>query len=131
MSTWPDLHSQELACHCRKAKCPKHGMQAEMIAPLRYLRERMGRPLPLSKAYTCNPLADDPTHNTGMAVDIAISGMEARRLIEIAIDIGFRGIGIKLHGPRSGQFIHLDNLMGMASDGGVERFARPRIWSIP
>jgi uncharacterized protein YcbK (DUF882 family) len=59
-------------------------------------------------------------HSTGRAVDIAVQGADAVRLIALAIAEGFTGIGVQQKG--SGRFIHLDDLPSGA-------FPRPTVWS--
>ncbi len=49
-------------------------------------------------------------HPTGRAVDLAIYGEWAFRVIALAGEAGFTGIGAKQHGPRQRRFIHLDDL---------------------
>lgn len=57
-------------------------------------------------------------HTTGKAVDIAISGKNAYKLIKTALENGITGIGVSQKGTK--RFVHLDAL-----DGNI----RPNIWS--
>jgi hypothetical protein len=45
-------------------------------------------------------------HSTGLAADIGISGSEAVALLRLALDAGFRGVGVQQKG--SGRFLHVD-----------------------
>ena len=45
-------------------------------------------------------------HSTGLAADIGISGSEAVTLLRLALDAGFRGVGVQQKG--SGRFLHVD-----------------------
>ena len=92
------------------------------------LRETFGGPLIVSSAYRCpeynNKISSTGTkgpHTTGKAIDIAINGEDAYKLVKAAVSMGFSGIGIKQKGSFEGRFIHLD----MLPLGTI----RPRIWS--
>lgn len=50
--------------------------------------------------------AADGTHSRGIAVDIAISGADALRLLDLALELGFTGVGVQQKGE--GRFLHLD-----------------------
>jgi hypothetical protein len=56
-------------------------------------------------------------HSRGIAVDIAIQGPEAVRLLDLALELGFTGIGVQQKGD--GRFLHLDTR------------DTPAIWSYP
>lgn len=62
-------------------------------------------------------------HTTGKAADIQVSGARAHRLLKIALELGFTGIGISQKGDHDKRFIHLDILTQ------AEGFPRPHIWS--
>lgn len=51
-------------------------------------------------------------HTTGRAIDISVANWygDVFKLVELAISIGFTGIGLNLKGEQSGRFIHLDDL---------------------
>lgn len=76
------------------------------------IRRDMECPLPVSSGYRCpdHPIElkkERPgAHATGKAVDIAVSGEKALRLLEIALRHGVTRVGINQKG--SGRFIHLD-----------------------
>jgi len=52
-------------------------------------------------------------------VDILIQGLDAFRLVKIALALGFTGLGVKQ--KSTGRFLHLDDLQ--------QPHPRPRIWS--
>lgn len=62
-------------------------------------------------------------HTTGRAVDIAVYGSNALKLIQTAITCGMTGIGVKQDGAMAGRFIHVDDLPNAAGQ------PRPWIWS--
>ena len=45
-------------------------------------------------------------HTTGMAVDIAVSGKDAHRLLCVALAHGITGVGVSQNG--AGRFLHFD-----------------------
>ena len=98
---------------------PTEGMDSDFMAKLIMLRKELAFPFPVTSS-----LRDDSRHslhNFGKAVDIAVSGERAYRLIEAAPKFGMVGIGINQKGPHAKRFIHLDT--------GGEGFPRPILWS--
>lgn len=59
-------------------------------------------------------------HTTGRAIDIAVRGGTAFRLVKLAVIHGMTGIGVSQKGKS--RFIHLDDL-------DAPEFPRPTIWS--
>jgi zinc D-Ala-D-Ala carboxypeptidase len=82
-------------------------------------------PMRISSGYRCakHPLeakkARPGAHASGHAADVAVRGEEAHRLLKIALEVGFTGIGVQQKGE--GRFIHLDDL---------DNDLRPTVWSI-
>lgn len=120
----PHFSLSELQCKCG---CGQALMDKVFLAKLEDLRQGMGQPLTVTSGYRCpaHNLACSATgahgpHTMGCAVDIAIAGPDAHRLLLLAMHIGFTGIGISQRG--SGRFIHLDDLP-------VHTHPRPRVWS--
>ena len=99
-------------------------MRDSFLVLLQQLRDELGEPIKITSGYR------DPTHSIeaskeapgvhtrGLACDIACDGQMAFRVVQIAIKLGFTGIGIKQKGH--GRFIHLDTYTGTP---------RPNIWS--
>jgi uncharacterized protein YcbK (DUF882 family) len=65
--------------------------------------------------------AENSPHTHGKAVDVAVRGADALKLIQLALQEGFTGIGVSQKG--SSRFIHLDTM-----DNTPEQ-PRPTIWS--
>ena len=114
---------EELVCrHCNKI-----GMDDEFMQKVDALRDKLGFSFPVNSAYRCknHPIearkAFPGAHASGRAIDIGVSGKEAYKLIQGAIEAGFTGIGISQKGPT--RFIHLDNL-----ESKTYR-PRPHVWS--
>ena len=117
----------ETACKC--------GCGLDVIAGtpfedrLNDLRERYGAPLFITSGTRCpdynakvSGTGRDGPHTKG-AVDFSIERGDAWRLLLIALDMGFKGIGVKQHG--GGRFLHLDDLPDEPGQ------PRPTVWSYP
>lgn len=111
----------ELKCKC----CDQYLFDTFTLARLNELRELLGYPLIVTSGYRCYEYNKKngytQTHSSGQAVDIAIRGAKAYRLIQEATKLGFTGIGINQKGNH--RFIHLDDL------GAAINRPRPWIWS--
>ena len=113
----------ELACsHCQESKMDSNFM--EMIEDL---REELGFPFIVTSAYRCpqHPVEArkklSGAHSTGQAIDLAVKGEDAYRLLSGALRAGFTGIGVNQKG--NSRFVHLDNIESS------EARPRPWIWS--
>ena len=111
---------EELMCsHCKAS-----GMDQQFMEKIVDLRERLAFPFPVTSGYRCpeHPIearkSSAGAHSTGMAIDIKVSGKQAYRLVQAALDTGFTGIGINQKGDN--RFIHLDTIENSS--------ARPRPW---
>jgi zinc D-Ala-D-Ala carboxypeptidase len=99
-------------------------MKPEFMAKLQKLRGTYGAPMKVTSGYRCpkHPIevkkARPGAHASGHAADVAVRGEEAHRLLKIALEVGFTGIGVQQKGE--GRFIHLDDL---------DNDLRPTIWS--
>ena len=98
---------------------------------LELLRVSLGVPMQITSAYRCpkhNAAVGEGkfvgAHTMGLAVDVAVSGQDAFKLVELAFEFGWTGIGLKQHGPMTGRYIHLD----MVPVGNVD-VPRPRLWT--
>jgi zinc D-Ala-D-Ala carboxypeptidase len=99
----------EFACrHCGKCE-----MDQAFVDRLNRLREAYGAPLRVSSGYRCkdHPVearkASTGMHTTGKAVDFAVERGAAYRLLMLAMEMGFTGIGVQQKG--TGRFLHLDD----------------------
>lgn len=117
---------RELTCKCG---CGRAEMDGKFMEELERLRLAYAQPMIITSGYRCpfynnkiSTTGKGGPHTTGQAVDVAISGPEAYRLVLLAIQFGFSGIGIHQRGPHAGRFVHLDNLP-------LATHPRPRIWS--
>lgn len=120
---------EELACkHCLEAGKSieeAYVFDDEFLELLNHLRVNCGFALPVSSGYRCpnHPIeaakgTTTGAHCSGKAVDIAISGARAHKLVKVALALGIPRIGVAQRG--NNRFIHLDY------DGSLPT---PRIWS--
>lgn len=112
----------ELKCKCGSCYSKGYEMRAEFMQKLEALRKACGFPFVLSSAYRCpahnqavSTTGEKGPHTTGRAVDVAVKGTQAFKILSIAASFGFTGIG----GAKT--FIHLDDLQ--APD-----YPRPNFW---
>ncbi len=126
MTDWPYHYFTETEMACKgTGECK---MDAAFMLRLERLRMVFGKPLIVTSGYrspTYNAkvsgTGSDGPHTTGRAVDVSIRGADALKLIDLALECGFTGIGVKQAGD--GRFLHLDDLP--AAPGRP----RPTIWS--
>ena len=114
---------KELECK----HCEADGIDPVFMQKVDKLRGELGFAFPITSAYRCpdHPIEarkNTPgAHASGRAVDIAVRGEQAHRLLQAALDAGFTGIGVSQKGGV--RFIHLDDLPN--SEGRP----RPHVWS--
>jgi zinc D-Ala-D-Ala carboxypeptidase len=119
---YPNFSEAEFRCRAT-GKCEMH---PDFMARLQKLRTVYGRPMRISSGYRdrTHPVemrkATTGAHAMGRAADIAVDGWEAMRLLQLAVEVGFTGIGVQQKG--AGRFIHVDDV-----PAGV--LPRPAIWS--
>lgn len=114
------FHPDEFRCQ----HCGNEGIKSSFTEKLDAIREECGFPFLISSGYRCSehPIEakkEKPgAHSTGHAADIAVTGEQAIRVLEIAIKHGIKRIGVNQKG--GGRFIHLDTAPDLPS---------PAIWS--
>jgi zinc D-Ala-D-Ala carboxypeptidase len=113
----------ELKCQ----HCGEHNMDESFMVKIEALRQDLGFPFVVTSAYRCKDHIIERkkktpgAHSTGHALDIAVSGDQAYRLLREALNVGMTGIGINQKGPN--RFIHLDDIEW------AENRPRPWVWS--
>lgn len=124
----PNFAEHEMRCKCG---CGKSDMDAHFMSRLQRLRNVFDKPMSIVSGYRCpkhnarvSSTGATGPHTTGKAVDIAISGNDAHRLLKLALMEGFNGIGVAQKGPHGSRFLHLDGLSD--GEGGSPR---PWVWS--
>jgi len=103
-------------------------MSPAFLLQLDQLREAFGAPLIVSSGFRCpsyNAKVSETgmtgPHTTGKAVDFSIDRAAAYRLMRLALDMGFTGIGVQQKG--AARFLHLDTLTDAPGQ------PRPTVWS--
>lgn len=127
MTEFKHFRLEEFACAC----CGKNLIDTRFVGRLDGLREWLGAPIFINSGYRCpkhnmevSNTGENGPHTTGLAADVRVrSPVEFYDLVAFAYDLEFRGIGIKMHGPFAGRYVHLD----VINDGNI----RPRIWNYP
>lgn len=121
-SDYPNFTQAEMRCK-HTGKCE---MDPRFMQRLQQLRSVYGQPMTVTSGYR------DPSHpaeagkgtpgahTMGRAVDIAVRGADAVRLLQLALQMGFTGVGVAQKGTN--RFIHLD-------DVAPGTLPRPMIWS--
>jgi len=123
MSDWKYFSEDELKCS-HTGEC---FMDPGFMITLEAIRKKCDFPFTITSAYRdpAHPIearkAKPGSHASGRAIDIAVRGDKAIRLIKVAFEFGITGVGVQQ--KSGGRFIHLDDLT--IEDG----FARPNIWS--
>ncbi len=120
---WPNFTPDELRC---KETGMLH-MLPSFMDRLQALRTEYGKPMTITSGFRSDQHSAERKkkrlgpHAMGCAVDVAVSGSDAIRLIELALQHGFTGIGVQQRGE--GRFIHLDDAPN------AQHRPRPHIWS--
>lgn len=90
-------------------------MDEKFMKRLQSLRNLYRKPMHITSGYRSvehNQAVGGATsslHLQGRAADIRVAGRDAFELMTLALAVGFKGIGIKQHGPWGSRFIHLDD----------------------
>ena len=123
-SKFANFTEAEFVCKCG---CGRADMKESFMGRLQRIRDVYRRPMTITSGYRCSDYnarisntGRAGPHTTGRAVDIAVSGENAFRLLTAAMSRDVRGIGLKQHGLHGKRFIHLDDLEGSL---------RPRVWT--
>lgn len=120
----------ELRCKCG---CGQVKMNDVFLAKIDQLRELLGVPMVVTSGYRCENHPEEKkkdgsttgAHVQGKAIDVAVHGVDATRLISAAHALAFTGIGVKQHGPIEGRIVHIDTASGTKDQ------PRPWLWTYP
>ena len=104
-------------------------MDEEFMERLVTLRHKFNKPMVISSGYRDSSYnqviggAKNSPHLYGKAVDVLVSGKAAHKLIGLAIQHGFTGIGVSQRGSHESRFLHIDTM------DNSDIHPRPWIWS--
>jgi len=107
-SKYPNFSEREFMCS-HTGKCE---MDAGFMEKLQQLREKYNKPMTVTSGYRhpSHPVeaAKEKAgiHTLGIAADIACNGSEAYHILQLALQMGFTGIGVAQKGHK--RFLHLD-----------------------
>ncbi len=115
----------EFECKCG---CGDMTMNPGFVTRLENLRAIYGKPLTVSSGKRCpshnakvSSTGRTGPHTTGYACDFAVDRGDAHKLLECAMALRFKGIGVQQKG--GGRFIHVDDLPDAPGQ------PRPTVWS--
>lgn len=103
-------------------------MQAHFMDTLQEIRREYGKPMVITSGYRSrrHPIEAKKNlpgeHTYGCCADVAVSGADALRLLQIALKHGISRIGVK-QDNRGTEFLHL----GVGAPG----LPNPSLWSYP
>ena len=118
---YPYFSHEELKCN-GTGECNMNNLFMTKLVSLRRL---YNKPIILTSAYRSKEYnekiggAKGSAHVKGQAVDIAVGYGEAFKLLKLALEVGFTGIGVSQKG--NGRFLHIDILDSPDK--------RPMLWS--
>lgn len=122
---WKFFSDNELKC---KGTNEIH-MDEEFMEKLVAIRDKLNLPMTITSGYRSKEHnksiggAKNSPHLHGKAVDIACYGEKAYQIVQLALEEGFTGIGVKQKGTHGARFIHIDTM----EVGPL--VPRPWIWS--
>ena len=118
-------YSNFSAAEFRCQHCQADGIKEPLVVKIQQLRTKYGKPMRITSGYRCpqHPIEAKKTapgaHALGLAADIGVEGGDAYKVLQIAFELGFTGIGVQQKG--GGRFIHLDIRNG--------ELPGPTVWS--
>lgn len=110
---WKHFLLSEFACRGTDCCGGANLIDEHLVDMLDALREECGFPFPVTSGYRCpkhnqrvSSTGLDGPHTTGKAADIGVDRTKAVHVLQVALRMGFKGIGVNQKG--SGRFVHLD-----------------------
>jgi zinc D-Ala-D-Ala carboxypeptidase len=110
---WKYFLLSEFACKGEDCCGGENLIDEQLVDMLDAARDECGFSFPVTSGYRCpkhnqrvSNTGPDGPHTTGKAVDIGVDRAKAVQLLQVALRMGFRGIGVNQKG--SGRFVHLD-----------------------
>jgi len=122
---WEYFSVDELKCKGTDECNMDEGFMERLVT----LRHKFNKPMVISSGYRSSSYnqviggARNSPHLYGKAVDVLVSGKAAHKLIGLAIQHGFTGIGVSQRGSHESRFLHIDTM------DNSDIHPRPWIWS--
>jgi len=122
---WEYFSVDELKCKGTDECNMDEGFMERLVT----LRHKFNKPMVISSGYRSSSYnqviggARTSPHLYGKAVDVLVSGKAAHKLIGLAIQHGFTGIGVSQRGSHESRFLHLDTM------DNSDIHPRPWVWS--
>ena len=122
---WNYFSIDELKCKGTDECNMDEGFMERLVT----LRHKFNKPMVISSGYRSSSYnqviggARNSPHLYGKAVDVLVSGKAAHKLIGLAIQHGFTGIGVSQRGSHESRFLHIDTM------DNSDIHPRPWIWS--
>jgi len=122
---WEYFSVDELKCKGTDECNMDEGFMERLVT----LRHKFNKPMVISSGYRSSSYnqviggARNSPHLYGKAVDVLVSGKAAHKLIGLAIQHGFTGIGVSQRGSHESRFLHLDTM------DNSDIHPRPWVWS--
>ena len=121
---YPNFSKEEFDCQ----QTGENEMQHSFMSKLQALRTAYGKSMLITsgfRSYNHSIEKKKPkkngAHPTGLAADIGVAREDAYKILKLALELGFTGIGISQKG--GSRFIHLDTIESNPDQ------PRPTIWS--
>src|ERR1043166_8388810 len=96
-------------------------VETEFMDRLERLRAAYGKPMILNSGYRSPEhnvqvaeTGPNGPHTTGRAGGVRVSGPDAVHLLQLALGLGFTGIGVQQKGALDSRYLHLDDLAAPA-----------------
>lgn len=108
MQLTKDFSTDEMKCPC----CNRCVMNPGFMAALQTLRTLWNKPIKITSGFRCESHNEavggvlDSQHPKGRAADCVVDAADRYAFIKLAIEIGFRGVGV------ASRFVHLDTREG-------------------
>ena len=122
---WEYFSVDELKCKGTDECNMDEGFMERLVT----LRHKFNKPMVISSGYRSSSYnqviggARNSPHLYGKAVDVLVSGKAAHKLIGLAIQHDFTGIGVSQRGLYESRFLHLDTM------DNSDIHPRPWVWS--
>lgn len=112
-SRWPNFTEEELNCSFTGKENPNIIAFTQLMDRVQSLRDRVGIPFKVTSGYRDKSHPNEVHKTSGgmhtkAAIDIQVPVEYCHRVLRLAFELGFTGVGVNLAGDHKYRFIHLD-----------------------